>query len=138
MNRHRGSRSGFAAILVAIALWFIQSPVATAEGIINYGGFGVDQPACGSDILPCATYDFARQQACNSSENNQDTYHVYHVYDGYISTCDMLGGTGREPTGAIDRNWRAYFLSLTLPLLAMFAVSLAASVVYYRRAAASA
>ena len=136
MHKFYLRRRWLAAVVAAIALWLGQGPAVSAEGVINYGGFGVDQPACGSNVLPCATYDFARQQACNASENNQDTYHVYHVYDGFVSTCDMLGGTGREPSGVIERNWSAYFLSLTLPLLAVFAISLGASFLYHRRAAA--
>ncbi len=94
-------------------------------------------PHVDRNALPCATYDYAHLQACNASENNQDTYHVYNVLDGFVSTCDMLGGTGREPAGIQKRNWGAFFLSLTLPLLAVFALSLGASVFYHRRVSVS-
>jgi hypothetical protein len=135
MTGRRSSRRWPAVVAAVIALLLTQVRIVAAEGIINYGGYGVDQAACGTSVLPCATYDFARQQACNASENNQDTYHVYHVYDGFVSTCDMLGGTGREPTGAIERNWSAYFLSMVVPMAAAFAVSLVAATFYYRRLA---
>jgi hypothetical protein len=136
VNSRDWGRRWTMAILVAIVFWLAQSPVVSAEGIISYGGFGADYPACGANALPCATYDYAHLQACNASENEQDTYHVYHVLDGFVSTCDMLGGTGREPAGIQRRNWGAFFLSLTLPLLAVSALSFAASVLYHRRLSA--
>ena len=42
MDRLGLSRRWFVAILTAIAVWFAQSPIATAEGIINYGSLPPD------------------------------------------------------------------------------------------------
>lgn len=117
--------------LVAISLSVLVPEPVWAEGTVFYGGYGLDHVHCGSELLPCHTYDYARWQACNRSENEQDTYHVFHVVDGYISTCDMVGGSGREPRGVIERDWRGLLLSTVIPTVLIFGFSFIGSWLYY-------
>jgi len=120
------------ALLIGMVVGSIPA-TARAEGDIFFGGYGYDHPGCGSGTLPCGTYDYAGRQACNLSENEQDTYHVFHVYDGYISSCDMVGGTGREQQGGIERDWFGLWQSTLIPTLIMTALTFTISWLYHRR-----
>lgn len=120
---------------VVMILFWTQPSRVNAEDNIFFGGYGYDHVNCGSDVLPCRTYDYARRQACNLSENEQDTYHIFHVYDGYISSCDMVAGSGREQQGWIERDWIGLLTSTLLPMLSIFLVTFPISYVYHRREA---
>jgi len=110
-------------LLMTTVLLLLPIPLR-AEGIVYYGGYGTNNTTCGSSLLPCRTYPYARQRACNQSENYQDTFHVYHVYNGYVATCDMVGGSGLEPRTYV-RNWQGYLFSMVLPTFIVFALTLA-------------
>ncbi|MCB0062353.1 MAG: hypothetical protein KDE19_09565 [Caldilineaceae bacterium] len=110
------------ALLLAIGLQFVAQTPVHAEGSVYYGGYGTDHGSCGSSVLPCGSYRYARDHACNLSQNNQDTYHVYHVYDGYMTSCDMVGGSGLEPRAYL-MNWQGYIFSMVLPSLLIFVLA---------------
>jgi hypothetical protein len=120
--------------ILLMALWpgLCIEPVR-AEGNVFFGGYGYDHAGCGAGLLPCGSYGYARLQACNLSENAQDTYHVFHVYDGYISSCDMVGGTGREQQGWIERDWPALWQSTLPPMLVIALFTSLISWLYHRR-----
>src|SRR5262245_58878932 len=103
-----------AGLLAVAALCAVPSPLR-AEGNVFYGGFGIDQPNCGIALLPCGTLFYATARACTLSFQTQETYHVFHVYDGYINTCDRVGGSGREQQGWIERNWGGLLQSVLIP-----------------------
>jgi hypothetical protein len=121
------------AMLFSLAGLGIFPQVVRAEGNVFFGGYGYDHPNCGSGALPCGTYNYARRQACNLSENEQDTYHIFHVYDGYLSSCDMVGGSGREQQGWIERDWLGLLQSILLPALVIFAFTWMIVWLYHRR-----
>ena len=112
------------ALLIGVGVGSIPA-TARAEGAVFFGGYGYDHPGCGLGTLPCGTYDYAGHQACNLSENEQDTYHVFHAYDGYISSCDMVGGSGREQQGGIERDWFGLWQSTFIPTLIMTSLTFA-------------
>lgn len=128
-QRHRGGLALFLAVLG----WLLLTGTAQAEGTVYFGGYGIDHPWCGGALLPCASYEHARALACTYSEHTQDTYHVNHLLWGYQSSCDMAGGAGREPRVLGRYDWGALLLSLLMPTVVCFGLSMALVTRYYRR-----
>ena len=114
-------------VMVGVFLFSTAGVVLAAGGAVYYGGLGWNHGLCGSRWVPCGTYDYAMQRACQLSDNDQTIYYVYHVNYGYAGFCDKTGGAGTEPR---PRQARSPESMLTAALL-MAVVGFVAGSIFY-------
>ena len=117
---HRYHRM-LAIVLAGVLLFSTVGVVLAAAGTVYYGGYGWNYRLCRSRWVPCGTYDYAVQRACQLSDSYQIIYYVYHVNNGYAGFCDKTGGAGTEPPPRQGRSPESMLISALLMAIVGFA-----------------